>query len=49
MDWVKSTMLETENNISAKDLDLFSIVDDVDDAVKCIDDFYKNYLLKPNF
>ena len=49
MGWVKATMLETENNISPKDLDLFSIVDNVDDAVKCIDDFYKNYLLKPNF
>jgi len=49
MDWVKTAMLETENNISPKDLELFSIVDNVDDAVKCIDDFYKNYLLKPNF
>lgn len=49
MDWVKATMLEEENNISPKDLELFSIVDNVDDAVKCIDDFYKNYLLKPNF
>ncbi len=47
--WIKSTMLEVEHNISEKDLDLFSIVDDVDGAVKCIDDFYNNYLLKPNF
>lgn len=49
MDWVKSTILEKENNISPEDLDLFSLVDTVDDAVKCIDDFYKNYLLRPNF
>ncbi len=49
LDWIKNTVLETENNISPKDLDLFKIVDSVDDAVKCIDDFYSNYLLKPNF
>lgn len=48
-EWVKTTVLEKEGNISPKDMELFSIVDDVDDAVKCIDDFYQNYLLKPNF
>ncbi|PCJ23095.1 MAG: TIGR00730 family Rossman fold protein [Flavobacteriales bacterium] len=47
--WIEKTVLETENNISVKDLDLFKLVDTVDDAVKCIDDFYSNYLLKPNF
>lgn len=49
VDWIKNVVLEKENNISAKDLDLFTLVDNVDDAVKCIDDFYSNYLLKPNF
>ncbi|MGB0881726.1 MAG: TIGR00730 family Rossman fold protein [Vicingaceae bacterium] len=49
VDWIKNTVLGKENNISAKDLDLFTLVDDVDEAVKCIDDFYSNYLLKPNF
>ncbi|NQX97552.1 MAG: TIGR00730 family Rossman fold protein [Flavobacteriales bacterium] len=49
VDWITKTVLETENNISAKDLDLFTVVDTVDDAVKSIDDFYSNYLLKPNF
>jgi uncharacterized protein (TIGR00730 family) len=49
VDWIEKTVLETENNISAKDLDLFSLVDTVDEAVKCIDDFYSDYLLKPNF
>jgi uncharacterized protein (TIGR00730 family) len=48
-EWVKKAMLEMEQNISPEDLDLFSLVDTVDDAVTCIDDFYKNYLLKPNF
>ena len=49
VDWIKSVVLEKENNISANDLDLFTLVDSVEDAVKCIDDFYSNYLLKPNF
>ena len=48
VDWITKTVLETENNISAKDLDLFTVVDTVDDAVKRIDDFYSNYLLKHN-
>ncbi len=47
--WIKSTMLEQEHNISAKDLDLFKIVDTADEAVKHIVDFYSKYLLKPNF
>jgi len=49
VDWIKRVMLEKEANINAKDLDLFMLVDTADDAVKCIDDFYSNYLLKPNF
>lgn len=49
LEWVKTAMLETEANISPKDLDLMSLVDTVDEAVKCIDDFYKNSTLKPNF
>ena len=49
LEWIKGTMLETEANISPKDLDLMVLVDTVDEAVKCIDDFYKNYTLKPNF
>ena len=49
INWVKDTMLSVEKNISPEDLDLISIVDTVDDAVKSIDDFYKSYQLKPNF
>lgn len=47
--WMKETMLNTEHNISAPDLDLFKIVDTAEEAVKHIVDFYSNYLLKPNF
>lgn len=49
IDWVKSTMLEEEHNIATEDLDLFTIVDTSDEAVKVIDDFYSKYMLKPNF
>ncbi len=49
IDWIKTTMLAQEKNISEADLDLFKIVDTTDDAVKHIVDFYSKYLLKPNF
>ena len=48
-DWIKGTMLNAENNISAEDLDLVQIVDDASEAVKIIDDFYHKYSLSPNF
>jgi len=48
VDWIKQTVLE-EKNISPKDIDLFSLVDTAEDAVKVIDDFYKEYSLRPNF
>jgi uncharacterized protein (TIGR00730 family) len=47
--WVKGTMLLQENNISEKDLALFHIVDEADEAVAIITEFYSKYLLKPNF
>ncbi|MBI2268746.1 MAG: TIGR00730 family Rossman fold protein [Bacteroidetes bacterium] len=49
LDWIKTTMLLEEHNISAEDLDLFKVVDSADEAVKVIVDFYAQYLLKPNF
>lgn len=49
LDWVKAVLLEQENNISAKDLLLFTIVDTAQEAVDEIDKFYSQYLLKPNF
>ena len=49
IDWIKGTLLEAENNISEKDLDLFVMVDTAEEAVKEIDNFYQKYLLKPNF
>ena len=49
VDWISKVVLETEGNISPKDMDLFALVDTTDEAVRYIDDFYSDYLLKPNF
>ncbi len=49
LDWIKSTLLENFQTISPGDLDLIKLVDTPEEAVKTIDDFYQQYLLKPNF
>ncbi|MEO5644219.1 MAG: TIGR00730 family Rossman fold protein [Bacteroidia bacterium] len=49
LDWIRQTMLEREHNINESDLNLFHLVDTADDAVKIINDFYSQYMLKPNF
>ncbi|MBU2553455.1 MAG: TIGR00730 family Rossman fold protein [Bacteroidetes bacterium] len=46
--WIKETML-AEGKISEKDLDIFHLVDTIEEAVAVIDDFYRKYSLKPNF
>ena len=47
--WIKESMLDQEHNVNPADLDLLTIVDTADEAVKHIVDFYSKYLLKPNF
>ena len=42
-------MLDEEKNISMEDMELFTVVDTADEAVKHINDFYSKYLLSPNF
>lgn len=49
VDWLRNTMLEVEQNISPMDLDLFHLVDNAEDAVDVIDQFYNKYNLSPNF
>lgn len=49
IDWTKEVMLEMENNISPEDMDLFQIVDSIDDACAIIDNFYSKYLHTTNF
>lgn len=48
IDWIKKTMLKN-GNIGKSDLDIFHLVDTVEDAVAVIEDFYSKYSLKPNF
>jgi uncharacterized protein (TIGR00730 family) len=47
--WIEQVMLAKESNVSPEDMDLFTIVDTEEEAVAIIDDFYKTYLLRPNF
>ena len=48
LDWLKNTML-ADKNINESDLDFFILVDNPNDAVKHIEEFYKKYSLSPNF
>ena len=46
-DWIKGTVLEQEGNISAKDLDLLPITDDINEVVRIITE--SKTILEPNF
>lgn len=46
--WIKERMLQ-EENISEDDLEIFHLVDTVEEAVDVVEDFYTKYSLKPNF
>jgi uncharacterized protein (TIGR00730 family) len=49
VEWIKTTLLEKEHNVSPEDMHLIALVDTAEEAVEEIDKFYSNYLLKPNF
>lgn len=49
MEWVKTTLLEANNNISEKDLDLIHLVDTSDEVIDILDSFYNGSDLSPNF
>lgn len=49
IDWIKNTMLDTESNINAEDLDLIKMTDSPEEAIGMINDFYKNHPLRPSF
>ena len=50
-DWIKEVMLEKEKNISPKDLDLLPIVEEPEEIIKTINDFYgrNKEQLTPNY
>ncbi len=49
LDWIKSTLLNTFNNVSAKDIDLIHVVDTPEEVLHILDSFYKESRLSPNF
>lgn len=46
--WIEEKMA-AEKKISPEDLHIFQVVDTAQEAVAIIEDFYKEYTLKPNF
>jgi len=48
-DWIKSTLLESFGNISAKDLDLIHLVDTDEEVIEILNEFYQESELTPNF
>jgi len=48
IDWIKEKLLG-EKNISPEDLDLFEVVDTVDEVTECLNRFYIKDNFKPNF
>ncbi len=49
IDWIKETLLDKHQNVSEKDLDLFTIVDSAEEVISTINLFYKKNHLRPNF
>lgn len=49
IDWVRTTLLDTFQNISDGDIDLLHIVDTEDEVIDILDKFYDEYNLSPNF
>ena len=49
VDWIQNVVQMEEKNIRATDLELFTVVDTAEEAVKVIDTFYGKYMLSPNF
>ncbi len=49
IEWIKTTMLESQHNINPEDLNLFRLVDTAEEAAEHIFRFYEKYVLKPNF
>ncbi len=49
IDWIKKTVLQTNQNISPGDIDLFHVVDHESQVLEILDKFYGEYNLSPNF
>ncbi len=49
IDWIKSTLLDANGNISPDDMDLIHVVDTEDEVISILDTFYQKSGLSPNF
>ncbi|MEG9326592.1 hypothetical protein SAMN04488034_102284 [Salinimicrobium catena] len=49
IDWVRTTLLDTFQNISAGDIDIVQVVDTAEEVIEILDKFYEEYNLSPNF
>lgn len=49
IDWVRTTLLDNFQNISAGDIDIVQIVDTAEEVIEILDKFYEEYNLSPNF
>lgn len=49
--WIQEVLLEREGNISPKDLDLIPVVDEAEEVIAIINDFYRGHdeWLQPNY
>lgn len=48
-EWVKTTLLDSFQNISPGDIDLIHLVDSSDEVIEVLNKFYDEYKLSPNF
>lgn len=49
IEWVRTTLLDSFQNISAGDIDLVQVVDTAEEVIEILDKFYDEYNLSPNF
>ncbi|NJW53488.1 LOG family protein [Salinimicrobium oceani] len=49
IDWVRTTLLDSFQNISVGDIDILQVVDTADEVIEILDKFYEEYNLSPNF
>ena len=49
IDWVRTTLLDSFQNISAGDIDILQVVDTAEEVIEILDKFYEEYNLSPNF
>lgn len=49
LEWCKTTLLDSFQNIHAEDMDLVKLVDTSEEVIEILDEFYKEFNLSPNF